>query len=130
VIVDSSAVLAIVFSEAGYEDLVTALTRGDPVAIAAPSVAEAGIVLSARLGDRSPGLIDRFIQEFRIEVVPFTEDHAPVAVDAYRRYGKGRHPAGLNLGDCMVYAVAKLADAPLLYVGDDFATTDLASALG
>jgi ribonuclease VapC len=128
VIVDTSAVLAIIFAEPGYEALLAALTEAESAAIAAPSVAEAGIVLSARLGNKAPGLIERFLQELRIDVIPFAESHVSVAVDAFRRYGKGRHRAGLNFGDCMSYAVAKLAAAPLLYVGDDFGHTDISSA--
>jgi ribonuclease VapC len=65
-----------------------------------------------------------------IRIVSFTERHATVAADAYVTYGRGRHPASLNFGDCMTYATARLADAPLLFVGDDFSQTDLPSALG
>ena len=129
-IVDTSAVLAIVFAEAGYEDLVGVLTEAPSAGIGAPTATEAGIVLGARLGARSAGLLERFLQEFRVEVVPFVDPHIRVAVDAFQRYGKGRHPAGLNFGDCMAYAVAKLADAPLLYTGEDFARTDIESASG
>lgn len=128
-IVDTSAVLAIVFAEEGYEALITALSDAASAGIAAPSVTEAGIVLRARLGNKAPGLIERFLQELHIEIIPFDEAHVAVAVEAFSRYGKGRHRAGLNFGDCMSYAVAKLADAPLLYVGDDFAHTDIISAL-
>jgi ribonuclease VapC len=129
-IVDTSAILAIVFAEPGYEHLVSALTEATSVGIGAPSVAEAGIVLSARLGNQAHGLIERLLQELRIDVIPFEGLHAPVAVDAYRRFGQGPHRAGLNFGDCMSYAIAKLADAPLLFVGEDFRLTDMPSALG
>jgi ribonuclease VapC len=129
VIVDTSAVLAIVFAEEGYETLVASLTRAASAGIAAPSIAEAGIVLSARLGNKAPGLIERFLQELRIDAIPFEAEHATLAIEAFRRYGKGRHRAGLNFGDCMAYAVAKLADAPLLCVGGDFRHTDLTLAL-
>jgi ribonuclease VapC len=129
VIVDTSAVLAIVFAEEGYETLVVALSEAASAGIAAPNVAEAGIVLRARLGNKAPGLIERFLQELRIEVIPFDEAHVAVAVEAFWRYGKGRHRAALNFGDCMSYAVAKLADAPLLYVGDNFSHTDIAPAV-
>ena len=85
-------------------------------------------MLAARLGrDRLP-LLMRFLQEFDITPVPFGPDHWRESVEAYLRYGKGRHPAGLNLGDCFSYAVARLADQPLLCVGDDFPQTDLALA--
>jgi ribonuclease VapC len=129
VIVDTSAVLAIVFQERGYERLIGALVDASACGMAAPSVAEASIVLTARLGSRAPGLIERFLQQFRIEVVPFGDAHVGVATDAFRRFGKGRHAAGLNFGDCKAYAVAKVADVPLLYVGEDFSHTDLAPAI-
>ena len=65
-----------------------------------------------------------------LEIVAFSEQHAATALEAWQRYGKGNHSARLNLGDCMSYATAKLAGEPLLYVGDDFAQTDIESALG
>ena len=70
-------------------------------------------------------LLARFLQEAEIEVVAFGAEHWTVAADAYLAYGKGRHRAGLNVGDCMTYAVAKLAGEPLLCLGDDFPATDL-----
>jgi ribonuclease VapC len=89
---------------------------------------ETGIVLAARLGRDPLPLLMRFLQEFDITPVPFGPDHWRESVEAYLRYGKGRHPAGLNLGDCCSYAVARLADQPLLCAGDDFPQTDLALA--
>ena len=68
------------------------------------------------------------MQEARIAVVPFTDEHWPIAIDAYARFGKSRHAAALNFGDCLTYAVARLASQPLLYVGEDFARTDLPRA--
>jgi ribonuclease VapC len=124
-ILDSSAVIAILRKEPGYEDLV-ALTPTDPgPGIGAPTLSEAGIVLVSRLGERGRSLLGRFITETDTDVIPFGEDHWQLAVEAHHRYGKGRHRAGLNFGDCLTYAVAKLAGEPLLAVGDDFAHTDL-----
>ncbi len=71
-------------------------------------------------------LLDRFLQEVQAEVVPATRETASIAIDAFARYGKGRHPAKLNFGDCFSYAGARTANMPLLYVGQDFAQTDLA----
>jgi ribonuclease VapC len=127
-IVDTSALLAIVFAEPGYEVLVRRLTEADGAAMGAPSVTEASLVLFARLGSKSHGLMERLLAEFRIEVIPYSDVHVSAATEAFRRFGKGRHRASLNFGDCMAYAIAKLADAPLLYVGDDFSHTDIASA--
>jgi ribonuclease VapC len=127
VIVDASALVAIVLREPGWEALVDKLSSG-PAGTGAPSLTEAAIVLTVKLGPRGRSLLARVVQEARISVVPFTDEHWPIAVDAYARFGKGRHAAGLNFGDCLSYAVASLADQPLLYVGDDFSKTDLASA--
>jgi ribonuclease VapC len=127
VIVDASALVAIVLREPGWEGLVDKLSTG-PIGAGAPTLAEAGVVLTAKLGARGRSLLARLVQEARIAIVPFTDEHWPIAVDAYARFGKGRHAAGLNFGDCLTYAVAQLASQPLLYVGDDFTKTDLPRA--
>ena len=124
-IVDSSAIAAIFFRETGFEDLLDKLARGAAIGIGAPTLAEAAIVLTARLGFDARPALGRFLQESAIEVVPFGDAHWREAVDAYRRFGKGRHRAALNFGDCLCYATARLASQPLLCVGDDFAKTDL-----
>lgn len=95
------------------------------VAAGAPTLAETGIVLHARLGETSRGLLERILDELGIQEIPFGEIHWREAVDAFRRFGKGRHPAGLNFGECLTYAAAKLASEPLLFVGEDFTRTDL-----
>jgi ribonuclease VapC len=89
-------------------------------------VLESSVVLSSRLGHAGETLLARFLQEAEIEVVEFAADHWTVAADAYLAYGKGRHRAGLNLGDGIGHAVAKLAGEPLLCLDDDFPATDLA----
>ncbi len=127
-IVDSSALLALVFREKGHELLVQKLISAEVVAAGAPTLAETGIVLQARLGKSADGLLERMLDEFGIEEIPFGEVHWREAVDAYRRYGKGRHAAALNFGDCMTYAVAMLTGEPLLFTGDDFARTDVRPA--
>lgn len=126
-IVDSSALLAIVFREPGFEEILHRVMSADAVAVGAPTLAETGIVLAARLDDDAHGMLERLLDELGIQEIPFGEIHWREAVDAYRRFGKGRHEARLNFGDCMTYAVAALAAEPLLFVGDDFARTDLAS---
>jgi ribonuclease VapC len=125
VIVDSSAVLAIVLREPGHEALVRKLAAGPGGGIGAPTLAESAIVLTARIGRSARPVLGRLLQEADLAVVPFGADHWPVALDAFARFGRGRHPASLNFGDCLTYATARLAGQPLLCVGEDFARTDL-----
>lgn len=124
-IVDSSAVIAVLLRQTGHEALLDRLEIAQSAGIGTPTLVETGIVLGARLGIAGKSLLARFIDEAGVTVVPFTADHWPIAVDAYIRYGKGRHPAALNFGDCLTYAVCRQADEPLLCVGDDFPRTDL-----
>lgn len=124
-ILDTSAVVAIVMREPGFEELLRAVSGGD-AAIGTATLAETAIVLSARLGADARPLLSRFLSEASIAVIPFGESHYGTAVDAWLRFGKGRHPASLNFGDCLSYAVARLADEPLLFVGNDFSQTDVA----
>jgi ribonuclease VapC len=124
-IVDASALLAIVFREPGYEELLERIDAAEVVAAGTPTLAEAGIVLQARLGAAADGMLERMLDELEIQEVPFGEIHWREAVDAYRRFGRGRHRAGLNFGDCLTYATTRLSGEPLLFVGDDFLETDL-----
>jgi ribonuclease VapC len=125
VILDTSAVIAVILKQPGFEQILKKLAAADAGGIGAPSLAETAIVLRARLGIDPRGILARFLQEFRVTTVPFGEDHWREAVESFGRYGKGIHPASLNFGDCMSYAVAKLAQQPLLCVGEDFPQTDL-----
>jgi ribonuclease VapC len=127
-IVDSSAIVAIILREPGWEGLVEKVSAGSIGGVGAPTLAEAGVVLTAKLGQRATGLLSRFLQEAGLAVIPFTEDHWRVAVEAYARFGKGRHAANLNFGDCLTYSVARLSERPLLFVGGDFSKTDLLAA--
>ena len=127
-IVDSSVAVAILLREPGYEPLLQRIEEEAEPAIGTPTLAETGLVLTGRLGSAALSLLARFVQESGLVVVPFVEEHSSTAVDAFRRFGKGRHPAGLNFGDCLTYAIARLADEPLLCLGDDFAKTDIALA--
>lgn len=124
-ILDSSALLAVVFKEPGFEGILERIQNAPGVAAGAPTLAETGIVLQARLGSPADGLLERLLDELCVQEIPFGEIHWREAVDAYRRFGKGRHPAALNFGDCMTYAVAQMAGEPLLFVGHDFSRTDV-----
>jgi ribonuclease VapC len=125
VILDSSAVVAVLLKGPGYERLLERLAATEQVGIGAPTAVETSLVLCSRLGHAGKTLLARFLQEAEVEVVEFAADHWTVAADAFVAYGRGRHQAGLNFGDCMTYAVAKLAGEPLLCLGDGFAATDL-----
>jgi ribonuclease VapC len=125
---DSSALLAILFAEPGYLDLVDRILEADVVRVGAPTLAETAIVLTARRTTGGTSDLDALLRELGVVVVPFSEAHHAEAVRAYRAFGRGRHRAALNFGDCLSYAVASLADDALLFVGNDFAKTDLRSA--
>jgi ribonuclease VapC len=124
-IIDSSALIAVLLRQPEHEWLVDEMSRSPAIGVGTPTLAETGIVLTARLGVRGRTLLARLVEEAGLIVIPFTEQHARLAIDAYGRFGKGRHPAGLNFGDCLPYAAAKLAREPLLCLGDDFAKTDI-----
>lgn len=122
--VDSSAVAAVLFGEDGAEDLVRLLLSDDTV-MSAPTRLEIGMVIEARTGAEGVRMLDSLLRTAGIDVVEFSSMQALVALDAFHRFGKGRHRAGLNFGDCISYAIAKSLGVPLLFVGDDFVHTDI-----
>jgi len=129
VIVDPSALVAVVVRETGYEVITEKLAAPTTVAgMGAPSIVELGIVLSSRLATDARSLVVQLLSQFDIAEIAFGADHWREAVDAFWRFGRGRHPARLNFGDCLTYAVASLANEPLLFVGTDFAATDIVAA--
>lgn len=125
---DSSALLAILFSEAGALDLVDKILDADLVRVGTPTLAETAIVLTALRGKPSIHEVQRLIDELDVTVVPFGPEEWQAAVTAYHRFGRGNHPAGLNFGDCLSYAAASTARDALLFVGNDFARTDIKPA--
>ncbi|MFT3874542.1 MAG: type II toxin-antitoxin system VapC family toxin [Nocardioides sp.] len=122
---DTSALVAVVLGEVDAERYLASLSA-EPTLISAVSLVEAGIVVEARQGVDATRDLDLLVSAAIDQVVPVDHDHATVAFNAWRQFGKGRHPAGLNLGDCFSYAVARLARVPLLFKGDDFSRTDIA----
>lgn len=122
--VDSSALVAVVLGEADAEPLLSAMVSGR-VLLAAPNLLEAGMVVEARQGPDAARDLLLLVEGAIDEVVPFDAEHAAAALAAWRRFGKGRHPAGLNFGDCIAYAVSRRAGIPLLFKGQDFARTDV-----
>jgi ribonuclease VapC len=124
-VIDTSALLAILFNEPDAEHFELALAT-DPVRlISAASVLEAAIVVEARLGEAGGRELDELLSTAQVIIMPFTTDQAAIARHAYRTYGKGRHPAGLNYGDCFSYALAKTSGEALLFKGNDFSQTDV-----
>jgi ribonuclease VapC len=128
-ILDSSALVAILFKEPEAERLAAMIRDTDTTAIAAPTLLETAIVAEGRTLPGMAEKLDALLGAIRPEIVPFTAEHVSLARDAWRRYGKGRHRAGLNLGDCFAYALAKERGQPLLFKGDDFAATDIEPAI-
>ena len=127
-VIDSSALLAIHLQEPKYQVCLEKIVLASLAVIGAPTLLETTMVLTARAGANARTAISRSLGQLRIQVVPFTEEHFEIATDAFLRFGKGRHPAALNFGDCMSYAIAQASGLPLLYTGKDFAKTDVASA--
>jgi ribonuclease VapC len=115
--------------EDGHRELTEVLAAAERVGAGAPTLFETAIVLIARQGAAGRTGLLHFLDENRISSIPFGARHSALAAEAFLRFGKGRHPARLNYGDCMTYATAKLAGAPLLFIGGDFAKTDLTPAL-
>jgi ribonuclease VapC len=124
-ILDTSAIVAVVLRESGFQAVLDRLEGAEPLAVGAPTLTEAALVLSVRLARDARPKLARLLQEYEIAIVPFAAAHWDEATEAFLRFGKSRHPAGLNYGDCMSYAVAKLAGQPLLCLGQDFVRTDL-----
>ena len=128
-IVDSSAILAILFREPGFEVFLQAILDSRPCSVSAASLVEISIVIESRGGDAVVLQWDSFLRTSGILVAPVTEEQAFIARQGYSDYGKGRHPAGLNFGDCFSYALAKATGEPLLFKGEDFRLTDVQPAL-
>jgi ribonuclease VapC len=127
-IIDTSALIAMIFREPGYEELIEKISEAEFLGVGTPTLAEVGIVLTARLGTGAETILSRLAQELDWVEIPFGDDHWREAIEAYERFGRGRHTAKLNFGDCLSYATAKLSDQPLLFVGKDFIETDLKRA--
>jgi ribonuclease VapC len=125
-VIDSSALIALLLGEAETVGFVAAIAAASTRVVNAPTYVETAIVIVARLGLEAKEQLDQLLRELAIEIVPFTRDQAAIAVLAYRQYGKGGgHGAGSNFGDCFTYALAKSRDDPVLFKGNDFARTDL-----
>lgn len=124
-ILDTSALIAILQNETGSETLIKKLEHAEVIRISSATVVELGIVMQARFGDYGELEADQLLHRLKADVVPVSADHAELARYAYRKYGKGNHSASLNYGDCFSYALAVSMNEPLLFVGEDFSKTDV-----
>jgi ribonuclease VapC len=128
VILDSSALVAILFGEPGYLDLVDRILAADRVGVSAPTLVETGLVFIGRGAGKNADAVEGLIEELGVSVLAFGPAEWHIAVGAFRRFGRGRHLAALNFGDCLAYATAKSSRDTLLYVGEDFSRTDIKPA--
>ena len=128
-VIDSSALMAILRREPEEKAFRNAIKLASSRLVSAPTRVEAGIVALGRKGDAGLEQMQALLETLKLDVVPLSDKQAKLAIDAFRSFGKGRHPAGLNFGDCFSYALAKATGEPLLFKGDDFSQTDVKRAV-
>ena len=126
-VIETSAIIAVLLNEANAVGIARAIESCSPRLLSAANFLEAPIVIESRKGEAGGRELDLLIYRAAIEIVAVDQDQAEIARLAWRRFGKGRHPAGLNYGDCFAYALAKSRRLPLLFQGDDFSQTDITS---
>lgn len=124
-VIDTSAVIAMLLNEPGADRLIAAVEADHTRLVSAATVVEASLVMLGRFGEAGDPPLDRLLRGIGAEVVPVGDEQVVLARDAAVRFGRGRHAAELNFGDCFSYALAVARDEPLLFVGDDFAKTDV-----
>ena len=127
--VDTSALVAILFREPGFLEILDCMLEVDVVRVGAPTLVETSLVFSGRRGSVGAPQVEALVRELGLTVVPCGEAEWRAATDAFARFGRGRHNAALNFGDCLAYATAAVAGEALLFVGDHFRQTDIAAAL-
>jgi len=128
-VIDTSALIAILFGEPEALSFTRAIADESRKMISSFNALESGIVVEARKGEAGGRELDLLMHRARIEIVVMNADQAELARVAWRKYGKGNHPAGLNIGDCCAYALAKYSGEPLLFKGNDFNQTDIRAAI-
>ena len=124
-VIDTSAIISILTAEPETKLLAHAIANDSRRIMSSFSLLEAGIVIEARKGESGGRELDILLHRINIEIIPFTSEQTQLAQEAWRRFGKGRHPAKLNIGDCCSYALAKYSGEPLLFKGNDFNQTDI-----
>ncbi|MCK6572705.1 type II toxin-antitoxin system VapC family toxin [Myxococcota bacterium] len=124
-VLDTSALVAILEQEKDADAYSDAIAAAATCLVSAATVVETGMVIFSRRGERGARMVDELLQASHVAVIPVTEDHARLAREGFARFGKGRHAASLNFGDCFSYALAKASGHPLLFKGNDFSHTDV-----
>ena len=124
-VIDPSAILAIIYAEPEAEPFLNLINQSDRCLLSSPGYVELSIVLGTRHGEKGVENLARLLESLSVTIVPFTPAQARLAAEAFLQFGKGRHPAKLNMGDCFSYALAKDAEQPLLFKGNDFGQTDI-----
>jgi len=127
-IIDPSAIVAIIYGEPENEAFLSLISNSQTCLLSSPGYLELAIVLSTRYGNNGVEKLDLLLQELSISIVSFTSEQAKLATEAFLAFGKGHHPAKLNMGDCFSYALAKSTGYPLLFKGNDFSQTDINAA--
>ena len=128
-IVDSSAFITLLRNEPGWEEYMAVMVDARTLVTSAATLLETAMVAEGQGGDKAALDLDSLIRRLDVDIVAFTAEHAALAREGFRRFGKGRHPAGLNFGDCFAYALAREREEPLLFKGRDFAQTDVKAAI-
>lgn len=127
-VIDTSAMVAILKGEVGAEVLVEAINTAPDIFLSTATLLETGIIIESRFDQAVRRRFEALLDTFAVRIMVLTTAHADEALKAFRKYGKGRHPAGLNFGDCFAYGLAKSLNQPLLFVGNDFSRTDIRPA--
>lgn len=127
-VIDTSAILAVLLDESERPTFARLIQQDPKRLVSVVTRVEAAIVIENRKGEAGLGALERFLAVTALETIAVTAEHGAIAAAAYSRFGKGRHPAALNLGDVFAYALAKATGEPLLFKGEDFARTDIVAA--
>jgi ribonuclease VapC len=128
-VIDTSAIIAVLLNETAAARVAAAIESGSPRLLSAANLLETSIVIESRKGEAGGRELDLLLYRAAVEIVAVDQDQTEIARVAWRRFGKGRHPAALNYGDCFAYALAKTRRLPLLYQGNDFSRTDIEGVL-
>jgi ribonuclease VapC len=128
-VIDTSALVAILLRGPEIDEFASVIIDAPVKLMSAVTRVELSFVAEGRKGSIGRAVLEDFLRHSQIEVVPVSLEHAEIAIEAFRRFGRGRHRAALNIGDCFSYALAKSTDLPLLFKGDDFIHTDIRPAL-